>query len=188
MRIRDTRTRAEDSSGDQLADLLGQAGHLLATRDLIPDDRYRLRAVLSLCGLGMLDETEVATIRGAEPVPMPNDEVGKPIPLPGKPVTTKPPPTTKPEPTEDPEPEPEPEQPEGDPVLSEDDFIVRRKAAIRKLVEVHEFLGTSGMERVFAKFPAAPRSSNAVTPRNLAAFERAVAACAAELESVEAGS
>lgn len=45
--VSDTRTRAEDSSGDHLQALLEEDGHRLAARELIPDDRYRMRAVLS---------------------------------------------------------------------------------------------------------------------------------------------
>ncbi len=45
--VSDSRTRANDSSGDYLADSLTAAGHSLAARDLLPDDRYRLRALVS---------------------------------------------------------------------------------------------------------------------------------------------
>lgn len=45
--VSDTRTRAEDSSGDRLEELLREAGHDPAARDLLPDDRYRLRALVS---------------------------------------------------------------------------------------------------------------------------------------------
>lgn len=45
--VSDTRTRAEDTSGDRLEQLLRDAGHVLADRDLLPDDRYRLRARVS---------------------------------------------------------------------------------------------------------------------------------------------
>lgn len=45
--VSDSRTLAEDSSGDSLQEALETAGHTLAVRQLIPDDRYRLRAVLS---------------------------------------------------------------------------------------------------------------------------------------------
>ncbi len=45
--VSDTRTRAEDTSGDRLEELLRGAGHELAARDLLPDDRYRLRALVS---------------------------------------------------------------------------------------------------------------------------------------------
>ncbi|GIX30321.1 MAG: molybdenum cofactor biosynthesis protein B [Porticoccaceae bacterium] len=45
--VSDTRTRAEDTSGDYLAQALAAAGHRLAARELVPDDVYRIRAVVS---------------------------------------------------------------------------------------------------------------------------------------------
>ena len=45
--VSDTRTLAEDSSGDYLAAALTGAGHQLADRALLPDDRYLLRALVS---------------------------------------------------------------------------------------------------------------------------------------------
>jgi molybdenum cofactor biosynthesis protein B len=45
--VSDTRSLAEDSSGHYLVAALGEAGHRLYARDLLPDDRYRLRAVVS---------------------------------------------------------------------------------------------------------------------------------------------
>lgn len=45
--VSDTRTRDNDTSGDFLADAVVEAGHQLADRALIPDDLYRIRAVLS---------------------------------------------------------------------------------------------------------------------------------------------
>ena len=45
--ISDTRTLAEDSSGDYLQQSLEAAGHQLCERSLCPDDRYRIRAELS---------------------------------------------------------------------------------------------------------------------------------------------
>ena len=45
--ISDTRTLAEDSSGDYLQQSLEAAGHQLYQRSLCPDDRYRIRAELS---------------------------------------------------------------------------------------------------------------------------------------------
>ena len=45
--VSDTRTLAEDSSGDYLAAALDEAGHQLADRALLPDDRYLLRALVS---------------------------------------------------------------------------------------------------------------------------------------------
>ena len=45
--VSDTRTSAEDGSGDYLAQALLDAGHRLCERALLPDDRYRLRAMVS---------------------------------------------------------------------------------------------------------------------------------------------
>jgi molybdenum cofactor biosynthesis protein B len=45
--VSDTRTAATDSSGDYLVAALEEAGHRLAARALLPDDRYRLRAIVS---------------------------------------------------------------------------------------------------------------------------------------------
>src|SRR6478736_1702532 len=45
--VSDTRTLAEDSSGEYLAQALADAGHHLAERALLRDDKYQLRAVVS---------------------------------------------------------------------------------------------------------------------------------------------
>ena len=45
--VSDSRTAGDDSSGDYLANALVEAGHELAGRALLPDNRYRLRACLS---------------------------------------------------------------------------------------------------------------------------------------------
>jgi molybdenum cofactor biosynthesis protein B len=45
--ISDTRAAAADRSGDLLAGLIAEAGHRLAGRLLVPDDRYRIRAAVS---------------------------------------------------------------------------------------------------------------------------------------------
>ncbi len=45
--LSDTRTPQTDTSGDTLATLLREAGHNLYARELIPDDVYRMRAVVS---------------------------------------------------------------------------------------------------------------------------------------------
>lgn len=45
--VSDSRTLADDSSGDYLAQALAQAGHVLAERTLLRDNRYQLRARLS---------------------------------------------------------------------------------------------------------------------------------------------
>jgi len=45
--ISDTRTEATDTSGKLLVDRLQEAGHRLAERQVVPDDIYRIRAVVS---------------------------------------------------------------------------------------------------------------------------------------------
>lgn len=45
--VSDTRSEADDTSGTYLADALAAAGHVLADRALLPDDRYQLRACVS---------------------------------------------------------------------------------------------------------------------------------------------
>ena len=45
--VSDSRTAANDTSGDALVEMLQADGHRLAARDLVPDDVYRLRAVVS---------------------------------------------------------------------------------------------------------------------------------------------
>ena len=45
--VSDTRTAANDTSGDYLVEALTSAGHRLAERALLPDDRYKLRALVS---------------------------------------------------------------------------------------------------------------------------------------------
>ena len=45
--VSDSRTRETDSSGDFLCAALNDAGHALAERAILPDDRYQLRALVS---------------------------------------------------------------------------------------------------------------------------------------------
>jgi len=45
--VSDTRTLADDRSGDALQQRLEAAGHRLLERSLVPDNRYRIRAELS---------------------------------------------------------------------------------------------------------------------------------------------
>lgn len=45
--VSDSRTAATDTSGDYLVSALAEAGHRLADRALLPDDKYRLRAQVS---------------------------------------------------------------------------------------------------------------------------------------------
>jgi molybdenum cofactor biosynthesis protein B len=45
--VSDTRTAADDTSGDYLAGAIAEAGHRLVERALLRDDKYALRAVVS---------------------------------------------------------------------------------------------------------------------------------------------
>ncbi|MDZ7687002.1 MAG: molybdenum cofactor biosynthesis protein B [Gammaproteobacteria bacterium] len=45
--ISDTRTRADDTSGDYLCQALAEAGHEVVARQIVIDDRYLLRAAIS---------------------------------------------------------------------------------------------------------------------------------------------
>ncbi|HWU51765.1 MAG TPA: molybdenum cofactor biosynthesis protein B [Tahibacter sp.] len=45
--VSDTRTAADDTSGDYLAGALTEAGHVLHERVLIKDDKYRIRAIVA---------------------------------------------------------------------------------------------------------------------------------------------
>ncbi|HWV14340.1 MAG TPA: molybdenum cofactor biosynthesis protein B [Cellvibrio sp.] len=45
--VSDTRTTVTDTSGQKLQDLLLEAGHKLYARDLVTDDIYQIRAVIS---------------------------------------------------------------------------------------------------------------------------------------------
>jgi len=47
MTVSDTRTTATDKSGDALVQLLTEAGHRLAEKCIVPDDIYRIRAIVS---------------------------------------------------------------------------------------------------------------------------------------------
>ena len=47
MTVSDTRTTATDKSGDTLVQLLTGAGHRLAEKCIVPDDIYRIRAIVS---------------------------------------------------------------------------------------------------------------------------------------------
>jgi molybdenum cofactor biosynthesis protein B len=46
--VSDSRTAADDSSGDYLQGALEQAGHILHERKILADDRYLLRAAVSV--------------------------------------------------------------------------------------------------------------------------------------------
>ncbi|AWY00038.1 molybdenum cofactor biosynthesis protein B [Marinomonas primoryensis] len=45
--VSDTRSLAEDTSGDALVELLSKAGHTLSSREIVKDDVYQMRAVVS---------------------------------------------------------------------------------------------------------------------------------------------
>ena len=45
--VSDSRTSADDSSGDYLVEALTEAGHRLHERTIVKDDRYRMRAIVS---------------------------------------------------------------------------------------------------------------------------------------------
>jgi molybdenum cofactor biosynthesis protein B len=45
--VSDTRNQATDKSGATLAELVTAAGHRLAARQIVPDDIYRIRAIVS---------------------------------------------------------------------------------------------------------------------------------------------
>src|SRR5690606_37577077 len=45
--VSDTRSAADDTSGDLLVELLGRDGHHLGGRAIVPDDIYRIRAAVS---------------------------------------------------------------------------------------------------------------------------------------------
>lgn len=45
--VSDTRTEADDKSGHTLVERLGEAGHRLADKVIVPDDKYQIRAVVS---------------------------------------------------------------------------------------------------------------------------------------------
>ncbi|MCU0831626.1 MAG: molybdenum cofactor biosynthesis protein B [Rhizobiaceae bacterium] len=54
--VSDTRSRADDRSGDTLADRIAAAGHVLGQRAIVPDDADAIRAtVLAWCGDGQSD-------------------------------------------------------------------------------------------------------------------------------------
>jgi len=56
--VSDRRSLAQDASGTLLEQRIHQAGHRLVDRCLIPDDRYRIRAVVS----GWIADPQVAVV------------------------------------------------------------------------------------------------------------------------------
>lgn len=65
----------------------GLSGEALANAMLKAETKAKRRVTLSICGLGMLDETEVQDVAGAQPVhvDMATGEVQKPAPAPAAP-------------------------------------------------------------------------------------------------------
>lgn len=47
MTVSDTRTEADDKSGAMLHRLVGDSGHRIAERCIVPDDKYQIRAAIS---------------------------------------------------------------------------------------------------------------------------------------------
>ena len=47
MTVSDSRTEADDKSGATLAKMITEAGHRVADKVIVPDDRYRIRADIS---------------------------------------------------------------------------------------------------------------------------------------------
>ena len=45
--VSDSRTEADDTSGDALVERLTDAGHQLVVRSILPDDKYKLRELVS---------------------------------------------------------------------------------------------------------------------------------------------
>ncbi|HET9032602.1 MAG TPA: molybdenum cofactor biosynthesis protein B [Dokdonella sp.] len=45
--VSDSRTAANDTSGDYLVEVLKEAGHRLHERDIVKDNRYQMRAIVS---------------------------------------------------------------------------------------------------------------------------------------------
>ena len=45
--VSDSRTEADDTSGDALVERLTEAGHKLAEKLILPDDKYKIRAAVS---------------------------------------------------------------------------------------------------------------------------------------------
>lgn len=68
-RCSDPNGRFDEATG--AVNVAGLQGEILANALMKCETKAKRRAVLSLCGLGMLDESELDTIQGAQPIPMP---------------------------------------------------------------------------------------------------------------------
>jgi molybdenum cofactor biosynthesis protein B len=73
MTVSDTRTEANDTSGDTLVKLLTGAGHVLAEKRIVPDDIYRIRAAASQwiadCDINVVITTGGTGITGRDSTP-----------------------------------------------------------------------------------------------------------------------
>lgn len=72
--------RNEDELGATSVD--GLQGAALANAVMTAATKAKRRATLSICGLGMLDETEISSIPDASPEPFPAESAPKPTPAP----------------------------------------------------------------------------------------------------------
>lgn len=75
VKVQDNTGRYDMASG--AVNLKGLSGDMLANKIMTAETKAKRRATLSICGLGMLDETEVDTIPGAHKEP---DIPGLPVP------------------------------------------------------------------------------------------------------------
>jgi len=73
MTVSDTRTEANDTSGDTLVKLLTGAGHVLTEKRIVPDDIYRIRAAASQwiadCDINVVITTGGTGITGRDSTP-----------------------------------------------------------------------------------------------------------------------
>lgn len=67
-RCSDANGRYDEATG--AVNIAGLQGEALANALMKSETKAKRRAVLSLCGLGMLDESEIETIQGAQSVPI----------------------------------------------------------------------------------------------------------------------
>jgi len=83
---RDAKGREDTSLG--VVNITGMKGDVLANAMMKAETKAKRRLTLSMCGLGMLDETEVETIPGAVKVTLePAKELVQPDPFEGVPAT-----------------------------------------------------------------------------------------------------
>ncbi|WP_400190711.1 hypothetical protein [Hymenobacter sp. B81] len=82
--VRDKKGRTDASTGAVV--LEGLKGEALANAYMKAETKAKRRATLSICGLGMLDESELDTLKGAQPVALPDlgtsaEVVAEPAPV-----------------------------------------------------------------------------------------------------------